>query len=331
MREVSVQVTRHTRAIGVLGLMALLFLVQALTAGTGPGGLAAPAGPRYFLPFVAREGTPSPTIPPSPTPYACPVTSGNAYADGPVYVYDLDCPVRPAYNHADKNIKLRGYSVNTDPTLQRELVYYTPINPNEVQPPQFATLFNPNKVPVLSNFYRVNNWNWQNPPLPGTRGTPITNPKVTALGLRTTPGEALHVPHSDYDIGGDPGNHMEVIVIFADQDTIALHYTREDTSAVGYTVHVTNICTDPNLLAHYNAHEQAGRYVCRSRGSGGYNLVTLPENQVFGTARGDEIVVAITDVGNFQDPRSCSGWWQIRPGYTGGCPQALGMIAGSSH
>ena len=46
---------------------------------------------------------------------------------------------------------------------------------------------------------------------------------------------------------------MEVLVIFADEDSIALRYTREDSSAsAGYTVHIDNICTDPNLLALYD-------------------------------------------------------------------------------
>jgi hypothetical protein len=105
---------------------------------------------------------------------------------------------------------------------------------------------------------------------------------------------------------------MEVIVMFADADSVTFKYTREDSVGPnGYTVHVDNICTDPNLLAQYNAHDAGARYVY---GSGGYNLPNLPAGQVFGTARGSEIRVAVVDSGAFMDPRSCNEWWQIRPG-----------------
>jgi hypothetical protein len=134
--------------------------------------------------------------------------------------------------------------------------------------------------------------------------------------LQTTPGEALRVPTSGYDIGGD----MEVIVLYADEDTVALRYTREDSSgSAGYTVHVDNICTDPNLLALYSALDapDGPRYVYKppNQRPYAYNLPNLAAGQLIGTARDSEVVVAVVDTGGFQDPRSCNGWWQIRPGY----------------
>lgn len=254
-----------------------------------------------YLPFVAR-------------PYTCPTTSAHTYSSGIAHQFDHDDPVRPAYNHADKNIELRGYILNTDPGLTRDLVDYGSDDPT--QPPQFATMFEPARVPELIAFYRVHNWIWAPSPNPGTRGTPITDWPVTALGLRTTPGEMLHVPKSGYDIGGG----MEAIVLFADQDTIALRYTREDSSASpGYTVHVDNICTDPNLLTLYSELDDPNgpRYEYPNRS---YQLPNLYAGQPFGTARGSEIVVAIVDTGAFMDPRSCNEWWQIQPGYSGPCP-----------
>jgi hypothetical protein len=250
------------------------------------------------LPLVLREQ------------YTCPVTSSNSYAYGIALQYDTDDPVRPAHLHADKNLALRSYSP-TDPPL-RELVAYGTEDP---QPPQFATLFQAHRVPPLVGFYRAHNWTWADSPEPGTRGDPITDYPVTALGLQTTPGEALHVPESGYNIGGG----MEVLVLFADEDSIALKYTREDSAALGYTVHIDNICTDPNLLTLYNTlDDPAGpRY---QYPNASYNLPNLPAGKPFGTARGTEIVVAIADTGAFQDPRSCSAWWQIRPGYAGSCP-----------
>ncbi|MBN1976815.1 MAG: hypothetical protein JW918_05390, partial [Anaerolineae bacterium] len=243
--------------------------------------------------------------------YTCPAASGNIYDYGIANQYDTDNPVRPAYLHADKNLALRSYTP-TDPPL-RELVNYGSGDP--IQPPQFATLFDPPRVPALVNFYRVHDWYWAPSPAPGTRGSPLTNYPVTALGLQTTPGEVLSVPESGYNIGGG----MEVLVLFADEDSVALHYGREDSSAPGYTVHVDNICTDPNLLVLYNSLDDPDgpRYQFPNPS---YDLPNLPAGHPFGTARGDEVVVAIVDSGGFMDPRSCNEWWQMRPGYAGSCP-----------
>ena len=255
-----------------------------------------------YLPLVIYQ--------PTPTPYACPVSSSNRYDQGYASQFDTDNPVRPAYDHADKNLALRGYTLNTDPGLLRVLVDYGSDDPT--QPPQFATLFAPNRVPALTSFSQVHHWDWNS----GTRADPVTSPKVTALGLSTTPGETLRVPASGYEIGPE----MEVLVLFADDDTVALRYTRADSSAsAGYTVHVDNICTDPNLLALYNQlDDPSGPRYDLSIPS--YNLVNMPAGHPIGTARGTEIVVAISDTGAFQDPRSCNEWWQVPPGYAGDCP-----------
>ena len=265
---------------------------------------------------ATRTSTPTPTATP-----VCPTASGNQYSSGIAYQFDLDKPARWAWNHADKNIKLRGYAENTSAGLLRKLVNYGSDDPT--QPPQFATLFAPARVPPLTGFYRVMNWTWADSPQPGTRGSALTTYPVTALGLQTSRGEALHVPTSNYDIGGG----MEVIVLFADERTIALRYTREDTGGGdvgynGYTVHLDNICTDPNLLALYNSLDSAGgpRYQFYGRYQHSYNLPAMEAGKVFGTARGSEVVVAVADTGSFMDTRSCNEWWQVRPGYTGSCP-----------
>jgi hypothetical protein len=247
-------------------------------------------------------------------PSACPTSSSNVYVQGTAFQYDYDNPVRPADQHADKNLALRGYDSNPDPNLKHELVAY-PSNPS-VQPPQLATLFSPANVPDLVGFYRVNHWEWSPSPDPGSRGGPILFPSVTALGLTVAPGEALHVPESGYTIGGG----LEVLVLFADEDSVTLRYTRDDSSApAGYTLHVDGLCTDPNLLALYSQLDDPSgpRYIYPNPT---YDLPTLYAGQAIGTARETEIVVAITDTGTFMDPRSCTDWWQIRPGYDGSCP-----------
>ncbi len=263
--------------------------------------------PRAYLPIVIK----------SPA-FACATSSQSQYASGPAFQHDTDNPVRPATDHADKNIELRSYILNTDPNLVRELVDYG--SGDSTQPPQFATLFSPYQVPPFADFHQVHHWNWEPSPDPGTRSDPITDPPVTAVSFILAPGTNLHTPTSGYDIGGG----MEVIVLFADADTVTLHYTREDSAAVGYTVHIDNICTDPNLLSLYDSLDASDgpRY---DYPSSGYNLPTLSTGQIFGTTSLENMVIAVSDTGAFQDPRSCNEWWQIRPGYGGSCPPALAV------
>ncbi len=299
------------RSVPILasGLAVLTFLAISAMGVSGAPSLPLDLTPTayVYLPLVFNQQ------------YTCPETSSNQYSGGVAFQYDTDNPVRPADLHADKNLALRSYT----PTVpaHQELVSYGSEYP---QPPQFATLFNPYRVPPLVGFYRVHHWNWAFPPDPGTRGDPITDYDVTALGLQTTPGEVLRVPASGYDIGGGPPP-CEVLVIFADEDSIALRYTREDSSgSAGYTVHIDNICTDPNLLVLYDSLDDPNGpryvYVPPENRPYGYSLPNLRAGQPFGAARGGEIAVAIVDSGAFMDPRSCNEWWQIRPGYTGSCP-----------
>ena len=298
-------------------LLVMLFCALGISLASLPwAGAAEPRGlspptpaTRIYLPLVVK---------PTP-PFACPGSSANSYAQGPAYQYDLDNPVRPAQAHADKNLALRGYAPNTDAGLRRDLVNYGTDDP--VMPPQLATLFLPARVPPLSGFYRVQDWNWSPSPAPGTPGAALTTWPATALGLQVTPGEALHVPSSAYDLG----QGYEVLVLYADERRVALRYAREDSAgAQGYTVHLDWLCTDPNLLALYAGLDAAAcpRYVYRppSQRPYGYPLPVLPAGQRLGVARDSELVVAVVDTGAFMDPRSCNEWWQIRPGYAGVCP-----------
>jgi len=281
----------------IRALVSVVLVSLLVTGGRAP---RAEAGqPRFvYLPLVSKPGD-------------CPANTGNSYAGGGAYQYDSDNPVRPPGAHADKNLGLRGYSGTTPNLLV--LVDYGSTDP--IQPPQLATLFNPSRLPTFSNTYRANQWTWADSPAPGTPNGPITDWPVTVLGLATTPGEALRVPTSGYNIG----NNMEVLVLYADADSLALKYTREDSAATGYLVHVDNICTDPNLLALYTSLDSGARYIYHGPHDQtvDYNLPNLPAGAVFGTARGSEIRVALVDTGAFMDPRSCNEWWQVRPEHPG--------------
>jgi hypothetical protein len=139
---------------------------------------------------------------------------------------------------------------------------------------------------------------------------------VTALGLATTAGETVHVPESGHDLGGE----YAALVLFADDDSVTLRYSRDDSAApAGYTLHIEGLCTDPDLLALYDElDDPAGpRYEFPNAS---YPLPIVRAGQQIGTARGGSLIIAIADTGTFQDPRSCADWWQIQPGYTGTCP-----------
>jgi hypothetical protein len=288
--------------------LAFLFLVAAIVLSAQGGAAVTPVSAgqiyRVRLPLVVKPTTQQTG--------GCPTTSSRSYSSGIMYQFDNDNPVRPAWNHADKNIDLRGYNSHT---ASSNFIDYGSGDP--FQPPQFATLFSPHRVPNRSA-YRANSWNWANSPNPGSAGGPITDWAVTVLGLQTTAGEELHAPTHGRNIGQDFGMGGSM-VIYADADTITLKFTREDSAApgTGYTMHIDNICTDPNLLALYNSLDGTARNTHSSNRPYGYQLPGLTVGKVFGTARGNQIRVAIVDSGAFMDPRSCNEWWQVRPGH--GC------------
>jgi len=195
---------------------------------------------------------------------------------------------RPAEEHADLNLALRGY----EPTgAFNGLVDYT--GGTDLNAPQLPGLFSDDRTPAFSNVYQVHQWDWPT----NSQGPVITNPAVTLAAFAVTPGETIHVPGSGYDIGG-----YAVLVLYASADRITLKYTREDNVVQGYTLHVENVCVEPTLLALYQTWNGLGR------GS----LPALRAGQPFGRARGSEIGVAIRDTGAFMDPRSRKDWWQGR-------------------
>jgi hypothetical protein len=193
----------------------------------------------------------------------------------------------PVEAHPDYNLGLRGYDLTSE---HLGLVEY----PQEHDPltPQFSGLFTQPRLPRFVATYRVYDWDWGQM----RRGSPITDPPVSALGLATTAGEVLHVPDSGYTIGSG----CEVLVIYATADQITLKYTREDSVAYGYTLHIDGICVDSALLALYEACDSAGRTT----------LPALRPRQPFGRARGEQTLIAIVDTGTFLDARSHTDWWR---------------------
>lgn len=226
-----------------------------------------------YLPLIVRSA-------------ACSPIPGAGYGTLPV---DLPSTDRPAENHPDLNLALRGY-VPTDAYLG--LVDYG--GGSDARAPQLAGLFADNRTATFSAVYQVYDWDWRC----DCRGTLLTDPEVTLAGLATTPGETIHVPHSGYTIGSG----YEVLVLYAGTDRITLKYTNDDNVIRGYTLHMEGICVEPSLLALYRSLDSAGRG----------RLPALRAGQAVGRAQGDEIGVAIRDHGTFLDPRSRKDWWQGR-------------------
>ena len=116
--------------------------------------------------------------------------------------------------------------------------------------------------------------------------------------LASTPGELIRVPDFGYTIGSG----YEVLVLYATPQRITLKYTRNDNVVHGFTLHLEDICVDPDLLALYQATDAAGRD----------RLPALRPGQPFARAAGAAIGVAIRNSGTFMDPRSRKDWWRGR-------------------
>lgn len=101
------------------------------------------------------------------------------------------------------------------------------------------------------------------------------------------------------DRAKDSGTTYEVLVLYASEQRITLKYTREDTVAQGYTLHIEDVCVAPALLDAYRTLNTAGRV----------QLPALKQGQAFGRAMNTEIGVVIRDTGSFMDPRSEKDWW----------------------
>lgn len=173
------------------------------------------------------------------------------------------------------------------------LYYYDHlIDPNA---PQLTGLISGNPYPNVTSVYTIDPISgvdhpnsWASHILPGQG--------ATLVGFGTTPGQQILLPPSGYDIGGG----YSAIIMYADENNITLKYTREDDIVSGYTLYLSNLNVNPEILALYQQADAAGRI----------QLPALAAFQLLGTALGEEILVAIRDTGAFMDPRWQNDWWQ---------------------
>ncbi len=240
-----------------------------------------------------------------------PLIANNACADIPGETYHALAPNppptdRPAEQHADLNLALRGYAP-TNGALG--LVDYS--GGADSRAPQLYTLFADERTPNFASVAQVYHWLWET----NSRGAVITDPPVTLATMQTANGELLRVPGSGYNIGTqalhppegrfkdaptDDPNAYEVMALYAAPTRLTLKYTRDDNVVHGYTLHLENICVAPALLTLYQELNAAGRA----------QLPALKAGQSFGRARENAIGAVIRDNGAFMDPRSRKDWWQ---------------------
>lgn len=260
------------RLWGVILAVALLFApVTHRTLADQP-----PLSPTVYLPLVQQDAP------------ACPTASARQYVTIPVPPPVSD---RPAAEHADLNLALRGAAWTGAPLT---LVDYG--GDTDPAAPQLAAIFADLRTPAFVSAWRVHEWDWGCGEL-GCRGPVIAWPPATLLGMGTAPGEPLSIPSRGPEIYSGA---YTALVLYAEDHRLTLKYTREDNVVFGYTVHMEELCVDPNLLAAYRAADRAGR---------GY-LPGIRNGQVVGTAWGRQVRVAVRDVGAFMDPRSRKDWWQ---------------------
>ena len=131
----------------------------------------------------------------------------------------------------------------------------------------------------------------------GCRAAPIADPPVTLLAMASARGEAVLTPYRRPEIY--PA-HFVALVLYAEETRLTLGYTRDDSAAAGYVIHLEDVCVDPNLLSLYRSLDAAGRA----------SLPALHSTEQVGVAAGPAIKAAVRDTGSFMDPRSRKDWWQ---------------------
>jgi len=246
-------------------------------------GTAVSANKHYaYLPLLSRQPV-----------HGCP-TSSTAEWDA---IQPSQGNVAGAATSPDLNLNVRGW-YEVDESLSLVRYSYPPDDPPDRSHPLLLSAVAGSNGLAFTSTYQLYDWDWLgcNCPVPRPR-SPYP---VTLLGLRTTPGQPIHIARRDLPV--DPAG-LVAMVMYADAGQLALKYTREDRVDTGYLVHLSNLCVDPNLLTLYERLDSAGRHW----------LPGVRNDSIIGTALGSEVRVSVRDSGSFLDPRSWQDWWQDQP------------------
>jgi hypothetical protein len=302
------QIVEVTRVVEVTRMVEIVRLVEVTPTLTAPSPLESPvptetptpiaavateevaalaaSAPVEALPSVVEPVVEVAQVAEAVTDAGCPASSGSHYTSIPV----VGAPAsHPDSQHGDLNLALRGYAP-TEATLS-----LVDINgPTDGDAPQLAGILG--RFTTFDRAYRARDWNWGCGEL-GCRGEELGNVEVSLVALNSTPGEPVSVPTRGAEIYG---GGFVALVVYADPSRMTLVYTREDSVANGYTVHLEDFCVDPNLLALYQANNGGGRS----------SLPAVHNGEVVGSARYNQVVVGVRDRGMFTDPRSRKDWWR---------------------
>ncbi len=274
---------RAAAVLGITLLGAVLFWGLGLPAAAqdapaAPGQTIPPPpeGTPMYLPLVAANPTPVPTLPP------------HVYGKVSVLGGSLGWP---AASSPDVNLALRGYLTTT---AYLGLVNYN--GDTDAAAPQMGAIFTPARLPGFTGAYQVYDWDWGCSPPPGCRGKPLSFPyPVTLLEMAATPGEPLAVASRSNGIGSG----YVAMVLYAEETRLTVTYTREDSPVYGYMLHFEDVAVAPELVALYRQLDSAGRR----------ELPALRNGETWGAAAAGSFKVAVRDTGTFMDPRACKDWW----------------------
>ncbi len=259
-------------------------------AQESPGETMPPAP--LYLPIVARQEAPTPTPTPAPT------QTPQVYSAISVEPPPSD---RPAAIHGDLNLALRSYITTTG---HLGLVNYG--GDTDPLAPQIDGMFAPPRLPTFRSVHQVHEWDW-GCGADGCRGEPITDYPVTLIEMETAPNEPISIPRRTPNIyTGD----FKALVLYAEERRLTITYTRRDTAAVGYMIHLEDFAVNPSLLALYQTTNAAGRG----------QLPALRNGEIVGIADRGSVKIATRDTGQFLDPRACKDWWS---GYMAQCTVQL--------
>ena len=199
-------------------------------------------------------------------------------------------PGHPPSIHADLNLAVRGYVPFT-----AALTLVDINGPIDDDAPRLGTLFADRPLPEFTGAYQVNGWDWSSTLCPdalwaghGCRAAPIADPPVTLLAMASARGEAVLTPYRRPEIY--PA-HFVALVLYAEETRLTLGYTRDDSAAAGYVIHLEDVCVDPNLLSLYRSLDAAGRA----------SLPALHSTEQVGVAAEPTIKAAVRDTGSFMD------------------------------
>ncbi|MCB9137057.1 MAG: hypothetical protein H6642_01770 [Caldilineaceae bacterium] len=207
--------------------------------------------------------------------------SGSCRADG-----------RPATIHGDLNLALRSYEPAAAPPM---LMEYD--GPTDADAPQLSGLFLDKRLPELVGAYQIYDWDWSCNK-DGCRGDLLAEWPMTLLELAGAQGETLSLPSRGPKIDRAGNNAM---VLYAEATRLTLAYTRHDSAACGYVVHLEGLQVDPSLVNFYQALDRAGRV----------QLPGVDNHDRLGAVSGSSVKVAVRDSGRFMDPGARKDWWQM--------------------